>query len=143
MEVGDLTCRSVGVVGLLVALACGLSGCQATRTVSPVCMGGADVPQAGYDCGTCSCGTCDCREASDCPQGEVDADFCVAWDADLEAANLTSLRRFALSQATSVVTGSFGTPRVLQENSYVPLTIEEVPYGWSFLAGTSSMVKGT
>jgi len=140
--------RSVGLVGLLVVLlAWAVGGCQVRETVVPVCLDGTDVRPGGceprHDCFAPHDQQpgCECGRADVCLPDEVAADFCAAWDVDLDETNLASLRRFALSQALAVVTGSFGEPRVLQGDSYVPLSVEEVHYGWSFLVGLEVMVR--
>jgi hypothetical protein len=67
---------------------------------------------------------------------------CAAWEADLAVANLASLRRFALDRAVSVVEATIaGAPVPAEGRSWVPIRIDAVRRGWSFLAGTEVRVE--
>lgn len=131
-------------VGLTTALLMAAMGsCQPSKTgpLDPVDGGDAQRNECsgGGDCR----GQCDPLIGCDCSgaNGRTAGDGCAVWEDNLGADNLASLQRFALSQAVSVVTGSFGVPQTLQDESYVPLTVGTVHYGWSFLTGLEVMVR--
>ncbi len=135
----------------LLALAClfivWTPACPGSDPAAPTCVGATDGgPRRCDRAPACDLpheprAPCDCPGSGDCAPELVSDGFCPLWNADLAAANRSSLRRFALSRAQAVVTGTFGSPRSLQEDSYVPMTIQTVHYVWSFLEGLEVMVR--
>ena len=77
---------------------------------------------------------------ANCP-GEPAQDFCGAWESSLEIANLDSLTRFALYDATAIVQGTFGETLEANNDLYGLLTITQIHYGWGFLTGTQVWVR--
>jgi hypothetical protein len=131
----------------LLALLFPLLGCPSSATAPPdvPCEQLLDSPrcEGPGDC-TARCeppGECDCGSRGSLPPDVPAADGCALWYEDLTAANLASLHRFALSQGLAVVTGAFGDAVKLQYDTYLPMTITEVHFGWSFLVGIETMVR--
>ena len=117
--------------------------CGAAVDAAAACGEPAPVLLPDVICGEpgCPAPSCDCSAAADCPAA-VDADFCALWDrADPTAADVASLRRFGLSRATAVLEGTFGAPEDTDQGTYAPFVIENVRFGWSFLAGMEVRIR--
>jgi hypothetical protein len=128
----------------LVAVA--LASCGSTGTTAPVDPDAMAAPCDASCPDPAECAPCDCGfDAPDLPPTEASPSDtppagCSAWEADLAAANLASLRRFALYRATAIVTGTPGTPVKVQDQTYVPLHVIEVRRGLAFLQGMDVLV---
>lgn len=69
-------------------------------------------------------------------------EYCSAWGeaADLTAAAVVSLNRFALDRSEAIVEGRVGEQVLSQEHLYVTLEVDRVHYGWRFLEGLTVLV---
>ncbi len=65
---------------------------------------------------------------------------CTVDGAALAAKNLASLQRFGLARSGAIVRGTFSGVITLYNEPHGTLTLTEVPFGWSFLAGQTVQV---